>query len=104
MNQKFTYPKIFMLWHDHLRHPRSTMMRKIIKNSYGHSLKNLKILLSNKIVCITYSHGKFMVRPSLSKVGHESPSFLQMVQGHIHRPIHPPSGPFHYFILIDASP
>lgn len=45
-----------------------------------------------------------MVRPSPSKVGHESHSFLQRVQEDIYGPLHPPSGSFHYFIiLIDAS-
>ena len=103
INQEFTYPKIFLLWHDRLRHRRSTMMRKIIENSYGHPLKNLRILLSNEIVYTIYSQGKFMVRPSPSKVGHESSLFLQRVQGHIYGPIHPSNGPFCYFILIDAS-
>ena len=40
MNQKFPDPKIFMLWHDRLGHPGSTMIRRIIENSHGHPLKN----------------------------------------------------------------
>ena len=32
------------------------------------------------------------------------PAFLERIQGDICGPIHPPSGPFHYFmVLIDAS-
>jgi hypothetical protein len=34
-----------MLWHDQLGHPRSIIMRRIIENSHGHPLKNLKIPL-----------------------------------------------------------
>ena len=45
-----------------------------------------------------------IVRPSPCKVDLESPSFLQRIQGDICGPIHPPSGPFRYFmVLIDAS-
>ena len=45
-----------------------------------------------------------VIKPSISKVGFESPSFLQRIQGDICGPIHPPSGPFRYFmVLIDAS-
>ena len=52
------------------------MMRKIIENSHGHPSKNQKILLSNEIVLIACSVGKFIVKPSPSKVGHESPLFF----------------------------
>ncbi|KAL4562174.1 hypothetical protein LXL04_034368 [Taraxacum kok-saghyz] len=38
------------------------------------------------------------------KVDKESPRFLEIIQGDICGPIHPPSGPFRYFmVLIDAS-
>ena len=40
MNQKFNDPKTFMLWHDRLGNPGSTMMRRIIENTNGHQLKN----------------------------------------------------------------
>lgn len=40
MNQKFTGPKIFMLWYDCLEHLGSTMMRTVIENSHEHPLKN----------------------------------------------------------------
>ena len=30
----------FKVWHDWLGHPESMMMRKIIENSCGHTLKN----------------------------------------------------------------
>ena len=39
MNQKFNDPKIFTLWLNGLGH-RSSMMRRIIKQSHGHPLKN----------------------------------------------------------------
>jgi len=40
VNQKFTDHGNFVVWHDRLGHPGSIMMRKIIDNSCGHSLKN----------------------------------------------------------------
>ena len=104
MNQKFSDPKIFMLWHDRLGHLRSTMMRKIIENSHGHPLKNQKILLSHENLCTACSQGKLVIKPSHFKVCFESSSFLQRIQGNICGLIHPQSGPFHYFmVLIDAS-
>ena len=68
-----------MLWHDRLGHPGSIMMRRIIENSDGHPLKNQKILLPNEYPCTACSQGKLIVRPSLTKVAIESPSFLQRI-------------------------
>ena len=80
------------------------MMRRIIKNSHGHSLKNQKILLSSDYPCTICSQGKLIVKPSHTKVLVESPTFLERIQGDICGPIHPPCGPFRYFmLLIDAS-
>ena len=42
VNQKFNDPKTFVLWHDMLGHPGSSMMRRIIENSQGRELKNHK--------------------------------------------------------------
>ena len=36
MSQQLSHPNIFILWHDRLGHPGSTMMRRIIENSHGH--------------------------------------------------------------------
>ena len=44
VNQKFTNTNVFITWHNQLNHLKSYMMRKLIENSYGHSLKNQKIL------------------------------------------------------------
>ena len=42
--------------------------------------------------------------PSPAKIGHQSLTFLECIQGDICGPIHPPSEPFRYFmVLIDAS-
>ena len=100
MNHKFSDPKIFMLWHDRLGHTGSTMMHRIIENSHGHPLKNQKILLSHENLCTACSQGKLVIKPSHSKVDFESPSFLQRIQGDICGPIHPPSGPFCYFMVL----
>jgi hypothetical protein len=104
MHQKCSNPKMFMLWHDRLGHPGTIMIRRIIENSHGHPLKNQKILLPSDYPCDAWSQGKLIIKPSPSKVIVESPSFLQRIQGDICGPIHPPCGPFRYFmVLIDAS-
>ena len=104
VNQKFTDENNFIVWHDRLGHPGSIMMRRIIKNSSGHSLKNQKIFLSNEFSCAACSQGKLIIRPSPTKIKTKPLAFLQRIQGNICGPIHPPCGPFRYFmILIDAS-
>ena len=104
MNQKFNDPKIFTLWHNRLGHSRSSMMRRIIKQSHGHPLKNQNILLPNEFSCDPYSQGKLIVKPSFSKIMSESPVILERIHRDICGPIHPPCEPFHYFmVLIDAS-
>ena len=55
IKDKLYDPKSFILWHDRLGHPGSTMMRRIIENSHGHPLKDLKILLFNENSCTTCS-------------------------------------------------
>ncbi|GJT93225.1 disease resistance CC-NBS-LRR class family protein [Tanacetum coccineum] len=86
----------FIVWHDRLGHPGSMMMRKIIENSRGHSLKNHKILQSKDITCVACSQGKLITRPSPAKVKHESLNFLERIQGDICGTIHPPCGPFSF--------
>ena len=104
VNQKFNDPKTFVLWHDRLGHPGSSMMRRIIENSQEHELKNQKILLSHEYPCVACLQGKLIVRSSHTKVKFESPIFLKRVHGDICGPIHPPRGPFRYFmVLIEAS-
>ena len=68
VNQKFTDENNFIVWHDRLGHPGSIMMRRIIKNSSGHSLKNQKIFMSNEFSCATCSQGKLIIRPSPTKI------------------------------------
>ena len=104
VNQKFNDLKTFVLWHDRLGHPGSSMMRRIIKNSQGHELKNQKILLSHEYPCVACSQGKWIVRLSHTKVKFKSLTFLEIVHGDICGPIHPPCRPFQYFmVLIHAS-
>ena len=78
------------IWHDRLGHPGSIMMRRIIENSHGHSLKDQKIHQMNKIPCTACSLGKLIMRPSPGKIAIESPTFLERIQGDICGPIHPP--------------
>ena len=100
VNRNFNDPKVFVLRHDRLGHPGSSMIRQIIKHSHGHSLKNQKILSPNKYSCVAYSQGKLIVRPFFTKVIYESPVFLERIHGNICGPIHPPCGPFHYFMIL----
>ena len=80
------------------------MMRWIIENTYGHPLKNLKILLPSENPYVACSQGKLIIEPSPSKVLIESPSFHERIQGDICEPINPPCGLFRYFmVLINAS-
>ena len=104
VNQKFNDLKTFVLWHDMLGHPRSSMMRRIIEHSHGHLLKNQKIILPNEYPCAICSQAKLIVRLSFSKVTFESPIFLKRIYGDICGPIHSSCGHFRYFmVIIDAS-
>lgn len=104
VSQELADKNKFTVWHDRLGHPGSTMMQRIIENSRGHPLKNQKILQFKDFTCAACSQGKLIISPSLTKVGVESPAFLERIQGDICGPIHPPCGPFRYFmVLIDAS-
>ena len=104
MNQKFNDSNAFLLWHERLRHPGISLMRRIVKNSNGHPLTSRQILVTGGYTCAACSKGKLIIRPSFTKVTFESPAFLERIQGDICGPIHPSSGPFRYFmVLIDAS-
>ena len=104
INQEFMDDNTFTVWHDRLGHPGSTMMRKIIEKSCGHKLKSQQILQSREFSCAACSQGKLIVRPSPAKINSESITFLERIQGDICGPIHPPCGPFKYFmVMIDAS-
>ena len=80
------------------------MMRCIVQNYNGHPLTSRQILKSYDFSCTTCSQGKLIIRSSFTKIAFESPVFLERIQGDICGPIHLPSGPFRYFmVLIDAS-
>ena len=80
------------------------MMRKIIENSCGHSLKNKKIIQYNELSCAVRSQEKLIIRPSPGKIQNESLTFLEHIQDDIYGPIYPPCESFRYFmIIIDAS-
>ncbi|GJV41867.1 disease resistance CC-NBS-LRR class family protein [Tanacetum coccineum] len=105
VKEKYCDPGIFSLWHDRLGHPGSTMMKRIVENTHGHPLKDQKFPKIDKVpLCPSCSLGKIITRPSPLKIENESPMFLERIQGDICGLIHPPCGPFRYFmILIDAS-
>ena len=104
MNQKFNDSNAFLLWHERLGHPRISMMRRIVQNSNGHLLTSKQILVTDGYTCAACFKGKLIIIPSFTKVTFESPAFLERIQGDICWHIHPPNGPFCYFmVLIDAS-
>ena len=103
-NKKLDNKNLLTLWHDRFGHPGTGMVHKIVANSIGHSIRNVKIPRSNELTCSACSLGKLIIRPSKNKIATESPSFLERIQGDICGPINPASGPFRYFmVLIDAS-
>lgn len=65
-----------MIHHDPLSHPGLIIMHRIVENSNGRPLKNLKILLSCENSCSTCSQGKLVIEPSLLKDSLESLLFL----------------------------
>ena len=104
MNQKLNDQKAFLLWHERLGHLGLSIMHRIFQNSNGHPLTSRQILKSHDFSCIACSQDKLIIRLSFTKIAFESYVFLERIQGDICGPIHPPSGPFHYFmVLIDAS-
>ena len=103
MNQKFNDSNAFLLWHERLGHPRISMMRRIVQKSNGNPITSKQILVTDGYTYVACSKGKLIIRPSFTKVTFESLAFLECIQGDICGPIHPPSGPFRYFmVLIDA--
>ena len=80
------------------------MMFLILTNSIGNNMLSSKISYVNKFICEACAKGKFIVRPSHTKIGIESPIFLERIHRDICGPIHPTSRPFRYFmVIIDAS-
>lgn len=67
-------------------------------------MKGQKIPQTNEFSCPAYFLGKLITKSLLTKVETQSPMFLECVHDNIYGPIHPPCGPFRYFImLIDVS-
>ena len=94
VNKRFTNFNDFIIWHDRLGHPGFNMMRKIIENSHGHTLKSPNILQSKEFSCAACSQQKLIIKPSIVKVGIESPVFLERIHGDICEPIHLHVDPF----------
>ena len=53
------------------------MMCRIINQSHGHDIKNLKIPLKGEFSCLACSKEKLVTRPSKLKVANETPSFFR---------------------------
>ena len=90
-------------WHDRMGHPGRIVMRRILKSSHMHPLTRSLGSIQG-IACQTCSMGKLITKPSYDKIRSNPPIFIQQIQGDICGSIHPPCGPFRYFIvLVDVS-
>ncbi|KAL1199182.1 hypothetical protein V5N11_005539 [Cardamine amara subsp. amara] len=69
VNKEFS--KNFILWHNRLGHPGTNMMRKLLINTKGHTLKERRVIPKN-LTCEACSLGKLITRPSPAKVNKES--------------------------------
>ena len=79
------------------------MMSRNIENSYGHFLKNPKILLLGDYSCCVYFQGKLITKQFPSNIVVESPSFLERILGDNCGHIHYDMGHSSIFmVLIDA--
>ena len=80
------------------------MMQKIIENSIGHLIRDIRVPKSDELPCVVCSLGKLITRlPSINKIAAESPTFLEGIQADIWGPINLPCRPFRFFmVLIDA--
>ena len=90
-------------WHERMGHPGVSMMRRIIPSTKWHNLQ-VSHLLKGMKPCEFCALRKFVSRSHKWKLPHELPVMLQRIQGDICGRIHPPCGPFKYFLgFIDAS-
>ena len=104
LNPKFSNSTPIVLWHERLGHPGTSMLRRILHQSNGHSLTTGHISSHTDYNCLACTQGKFITQPSSLKVDSDTPQFLERIQGDICGPIDPTSGPFRYFmVLVDAS-
>ena len=79
-------------------------MKKIIGNSIGHDMENVKFSQNKDFCCTACTTGKLILRPSYIKIQAEPLKFLERIQGDICGPIQLLLGLFRYFmVLIDAS-
>ena len=66
--------ELFTLWHDRLEHPSTRMILKLIDYLVGHPFRNIKISLSNELLCTFCSLEKFITTPLVNKIATETPS------------------------------
>nr|GEV63751.1 retrovirus-related Pol polyprotein from transposon TNT 1-94 [Tanacetum cinerariifolium] len=80
--RKVLFPSARDEWNNlRLGHPGSTMMKRIVKNTHGHPLKDQKFSKMDKVpLCTSCSLRKLIVRPSPLKIQNESPMFLERIQ------------------------
>ena len=78
------------------------MIRRMINNVQNLPLK--LEYLNQARTSDSCAQGKLVIRPSLHKEPYESPKFLECIHSYIHGPMHPPFGPFYYFMVVKDAP
>ena len=92
---------LFSLWHARLGHPGDTMFRRILQATRDMPISRGKLTRPFDIrPCVPCAQSKLITRPFLSKEPTMPPAFLEHLYADICGPIHPPSGPFRYFLVL----
>ena len=90
------------MWHSRLRHPGTTVFRRMIPLTQGHNLTAADAGKTHKYVA--YIQRKLIWKPSTWTLPTELPLPLYKIHRDICGPINPPTGLFrYYFVLVDAS-
>ena len=76
LNPKFSNSTPIVLWHERHGHPGTSMLRRILHQSNGHSLTTGHISSHTDYNCLACTQGKFITRPSSLKVDSDTPQFL----------------------------
>ena len=63
LNPKFSNSTPIVLWHERLGHPCTSMLRRVLHQSNGHSLTTGHISSHTDYNCLTCTQGKFITQP-----------------------------------------
>jgi hypothetical protein len=97
-------PTNLSLWHDRLGHPGRDMLQRMT-NAVKIPLKSKDIARHGNRLCHPCAMGKFQNRKKMPFTGEKFKrrGILEMLVSDVCGPISPPSGPFHYFMVVKDS-